>query len=56
MHLNELEKSTEGVIPPTDSRLRPDIRALENGDIGMSAESEKVPKLLVWFLYACQSL
>lgn len=24
----------EGVIPPTDCRLRPDIRAMENGDIG----------------------
>lgn len=24
----------EGVLPPTDSRLRPDIRAMENGDIG----------------------
>lgn len=34
MQLNELEKSTEGVVPPTDSRLRPDIRALENGDLG----------------------
>lgn len=34
MHLNELEKGMEGVIPPTDSRLRPDIRAMENGDIG----------------------
>lgn len=34
MHLNELEKSMEGVLPPTDSRLRPDIRAMENGDIG----------------------
>lgn len=34
MQLNELEKSMEGVMPPTDSRLRPDIRAMENGDIG----------------------
>uniref|UniRef100_A0A3Q1HZQ0 Oxysterol-binding protein n=1 Tax=Anabas testudineus TaxID=64144 RepID=A0A3Q1HZQ0_ANATE len=34
MQLNELDKSMEGVIPPTDSRLRPDIRAMENGDIG----------------------
>lgn len=34
MQLNELEKSMEGVIPLTDSRLRPDIRAMENGDIG----------------------
>lgn len=39
MQLNELEKSIEGVIPPTDSRLRPDIRALENGDIGMLSDS-----------------
>lgn len=35
MQLNELEKSMEGVIPTTDCRLRPDIRAMENGDIGM---------------------
>lgn len=34
MHLNELEKSMEGVIPQTDSRFRPDICAMENGDIG----------------------
>lgn len=40
MQLNELEKSIEGVIPPTDSRLRPDIRALENGDIGMLHDSD----------------
>lgn len=40
MQLNELEKSIEGVIPPTDSRLRPDIRALENGDIGMLSDTD----------------
>uniref|UniRef100_A0A7N6BTR1 Oxysterol-binding protein n=1 Tax=Anabas testudineus TaxID=64144 RepID=A0A7N6BTR1_ANATE len=40
MQLNELDKSMEGVIPPTDSRLRPDIRAMENGDID-SASAEK---------------
>lgn len=39
MQLNELEKSTEGVVPPTDSRLRPDIRALEIGDIGSLSAS-----------------
>lgn len=39
MQLNELEKSTEGAVPPTDSRLRPDIRALENGDIGSLSAS-----------------
>lgn len=43
MQLNELDKSMEGVIPPTDSRLRPDIRAMENGDIG------RVSDLGEWF-------
>ena len=33
MTLNE--KEVKGYdLPPTDSRLRPDIRALENGEIG----------------------
>lgn len=35
MQLNELSKNMEGVLPPTDSRFRPDIRAMEEGDIGM---------------------
>lgn len=34
MQLNELDKRMEGVIPSTDSRLRPDICAMEKGDIG----------------------
>ncbi|XP_076133442.1 oxysterol-binding protein-related protein 2b [Alosa pseudoharengus] len=29
--LNELEPGMEGVLAPTDCRLRPDIRAMENG-------------------------
>ncbi|KAM9350210.1 oxysterol-binding protein-related protein 1-like isoform 2-T2 [Symphorus nematophorus] len=41
MHLNELEKSMEGIIPPTDSRLRPDIRAMENGDIDLASAEKK---------------
>ncbi|XP_070700711.1 oxysterol-binding protein-related protein 1-like [Pempheris klunzingeri] len=41
MHLNEYEKSMEGVIPPTDSRLRPDIRAMENGDIDLASAEKK---------------
>lgn len=32
--LNELSPGMEGVLAPTDCRLRPDIRAMENGDIG----------------------
>ncbi|KAG7214820.1 hypothetical protein INR49_010712 [Caranx melampygus] len=41
MQLNELEKSMEGVMPPTDSRLRPDIRAMENGDIDLASAEKK---------------
>ncbi|XP_028282760.1 oxysterol-binding protein-related protein 2-like isoform X2 [Parambassis ranga] len=41
MQLNELEKSMEGVIPLTDSRLRPDIRAMENGDIDLASGEKK---------------
>uniref|UniRef100_A0A673CWI1 Oxysterol-binding protein n=1 Tax=Sphaeramia orbicularis TaxID=375764 RepID=A0A673CWI1_9TELE len=41
MQLNELEKSMEGVIPTTDSRLRPDIRAMENGDIDLASAEKK---------------
>ncbi|KAM3605070.1 uncharacterized protein V6R79_020099 [Siganus canaliculatus] len=41
MQLNELEKSMEGVIPPTDCRLRPDIRAMENGDIDLASAEKK---------------
>uniref|UniRef100_A0A3Q3S9L2 Oxysterol-binding protein n=1 Tax=Mastacembelus armatus TaxID=205130 RepID=A0A3Q3S9L2_9TELE len=41
MQLNELTKSMEGVIPPTDSRLRPDICAMENGDIDLASAEKK---------------
>ncbi|XP_034558110.1 oxysterol-binding protein-related protein 1-like isoform X2 [Notolabrus celidotus] len=41
MHLNELEKSMEGAMPSTDSRLRPDIRAMENGDIDLASAEKK---------------
>uniref|UniRef100_A0A3Q3JQ66 Oxysterol-binding protein n=1 Tax=Monopterus albus TaxID=43700 RepID=A0A3Q3JQ66_MONAL len=41
MQLNELHKEMEGVIPQTDSRLRPDIRAMENGDIDFASEEKK---------------
>lgn len=34
MTLNELEPGMERLLPPTDCRLRPDIKAMENGDIG----------------------
>ncbi|XP_047192638.1 oxysterol-binding protein-related protein 1 isoform X3 [Scophthalmus maximus] len=41
MQLNELRKEMEGVIPRTDCRLRPDIRAMENGDIDLASEEKK---------------
>ncbi|XP_053186704.1 oxysterol-binding protein-related protein 1-like [Scomber japonicus] len=41
MQLNELEESMEGVIPPTDSRFRPDIKAMENGDIDLASAEKK---------------
>ncbi|XP_073332737.1 oxysterol-binding protein-related protein 1 isoform X1 [Pagrus major] len=41
MQLNEMREEMEGVIPPTDCRLRPDIRAMENGDIDLASEEKK---------------
>uniref|UniRef100_A0AAQ4Q6A3 Oxysterol-binding protein n=1 Tax=Gasterosteus aculeatus aculeatus TaxID=481459 RepID=A0AAQ4Q6A3_GASAC len=41
MHLNEQDKSTEEVAPATDSRFRPDIRAMENGDIDFASSEKK---------------
>ncbi|KAI0321105.1 Oxysterol-binding protein-domain-containing protein [Amylostereum chailletii] len=38
--LNEITLDTEGKLPPTDSRYRPDVRALEEGELDL-AESEK---------------
>jgi len=35
MSLNEIRPEHKTTIAPTDCRFRPDIRALENGDIGM---------------------
>lgn len=45
MTLNELEPDMERLLPPTDCRLRPDIRAMESGDIGkknLTAKKKKV--------------
>ncbi|KAI6031920.1 Oxysterol-binding protein-domain-containing protein [Pisolithus microcarpus] len=38
--LNEITSDLEGKLPPTDSRLRPDVRALEEGNVEL-AEEEK---------------
>lgn len=41
MQLNELSDEIKAVIPKTDCRLRPDIRAMENGDIDLASEEKK---------------
>uniref|UniRef100_A0A3B4EC03 Oxysterol-binding protein n=1 Tax=Pygocentrus nattereri TaxID=42514 RepID=A0A3B4EC03_PYGNA len=41
MQLNELDEEMEAVIPKTDCRLRPDIRAMENGDIDLASQEKK---------------
>ncbi|XP_051879573.1 oxysterol-binding protein-related protein 1-like isoform X2 [Pristis pectinata] len=41
MSLNELDKEMENIIAPTDCRLRPDIKAMENGDIDLASEEKK---------------
>jgi len=38
--LNEITPDIDGYLPPTDSRWRPDQRAMEEGDIEL-ADSEK---------------
>lgn len=40
MTLNEITSDLEGRLPPTDSRFRPDVRALEYGNDG-EAEAQK---------------
>lgn len=40
MLLNELDDETKSHLPPTDCRLRPDIRKMENGDIDGAAEEK----------------
>ncbi|EYC02286.1 hypothetical protein Y032_0101g3413 [Ancylostoma ceylanicum] len=37
MGLNQLYAEDEQLLPPTDSRLRPDVRTLENGDLNKAA-------------------
>ncbi|KAI0785997.1 Oxysterol-binding protein-domain-containing protein [Abortiporus biennis] len=39
--LNEITPDLEGRLPPTDSRFRPDVRALEEGNLDL-AEEEKL--------------
>lgn len=64
MTLNELEPGMEGVLAPTDCRLRPDIRAMENGNMGNEViKTQNQPYSApccshmlnpnIWFLWLC---
>ncbi|XP_063002925.1 oxysterol-binding protein-related protein 2 [Elgaria multicarinata webbii] len=39
--LNELEKGMEDALAPTDCRLRPDIRHMENGEIDLASKEKE---------------
>jgi len=39
--MNYFPKRLEGVIAPTDTRRRPDQRALENGDMKLAAAEKE---------------
>ncbi|XP_055964045.1 oxysterol-binding protein-related protein 2 [Sorex fumeus] len=41
MSLNELEAGMEGLLAPTDCRLRPDIRSMENGDMDLATQEKE---------------
>uniref|UniRef100_A0A8C8JD18 Oxysterol-binding protein n=1 Tax=Oncorhynchus tshawytscha TaxID=74940 RepID=A0A8C8JD18_ONCTS len=40
MSLNELEPGMQATLAPTDCRLRPDIRAMENGDMDQASREK----------------
>ncbi|RVE70222.1 hypothetical protein OJAV_G00062870 [Oryzias javanicus] len=41
MSLNELEPGMEAILAPTDCRFRPDIRAMENGNIDEASKEKE---------------
>lgn len=42
LQLNHLPASLKPCLPPTDSRFRPDQRALENGDLKLASEQKNL--------------
>jgi oxysterol-binding protein 1 len=40
LQLNYLPNTLKPLLPPTDTRFRPDQRALENGDLKLAAEEK----------------
>uniref|UniRef100_A0A672GTK2 Oxysterol-binding protein n=1 Tax=Salarias fasciatus TaxID=181472 RepID=A0A672GTK2_SALFA len=41
MSLNELEPGMEGILAPTDCRFRPDIKAMENGNMDEASQEKE---------------
>lgn len=39
MSLNQLMDGQAAILPPTDARFRPDIRLMEEGNIGWSVQN-----------------
>jgi len=49
MMMNELEEGQKDILPPTDARLRPDVRKLEEGDIdGAANEKNRLEEKQRW--------
>jgi len=40
--LNEMEPGMEGLLAPTDCRLRPDLKAMEEGDLGTYTQTHQL--------------
>ena len=47
MMLNELHEGQESKLAPTDCRLRPDMRKMEEADIGRVSFKDIHPKLYI---------
>ena len=57
MMLNEMRDGDSSLLSPTDSRLRPDIRKMEEGDIGASTHLVSYNKPIIKLnLYLSDSL
>lgn len=55
MTLNELDTNRQAHLPPTDSRLRPDVRLMEDGNIGIDLEDFGRREFHSAGVLACQS-
>ena len=47
--LNEVDKEMESMLPKTDCRLRPDIRAMENREMDQASEEKSDSRSKEWY-------